>query len=119
MVASWGAKKGSNEVEKGQKKKKGVQLQPLEQIRERYGEELQPNNNLKVIPKFAKCNNCDSLHYIYDICKSELKGGKDQSLMINTIDDMLISLPEKLTNLLIKLNCDISVWEHCLDIIQS
>jgi hypothetical protein len=28
-------------------------------------------------------------------------------------------LPDKLSKLLIKLNCDISIWEHCLDILEE
>jgi len=72
-----------------------------------------------IIPKFAKCNNCESLHWVYDYCKSELRGGKDQTLTTMTIDDIMISLPERLSNLLLKLDCDISIWEHCLDVIEN
>jgi len=77
------------------------------------------NKNNQVIKKLAKCNNCNSLHLIYDICKSELKGGKDDSIMIQTKDDISLSLPDKLANILFKLGCDISIWEHCLDAIEE
>ena len=73
----------------------------------------------KVIPKIVKCNNCEAAHWVYDICKSELRAGKDQSSVTVTIDDISISLPEKLSTMLSKLGCDISIWEHCLDIIEE
>jgi hypothetical protein len=75
--------------------------------------------NNKVVPKFVKCNNCESLHYVYDICKSELRGGKEDTQITTSIDDLVLMLPDKLTNLLNKLKCDISIWEHCLDVIEE
>ena len=58
----------------------------------------------KVIPKFAKCNNCESLHYVYDICKSELRPGKDQTQITISKDDISLMIPGKLVNILIKQN---------------
>tara|TARA_Y100001972_G_C7489314_1_gene248286 strand:+ start:37 stop:507 length:471 start_codon:yes stop_codon:yes gene_type:complete len=77
------------------------------------------DDNGKVIPKLVKCNNCESVHYVHDIFRSELKGGKDQTSITLTKDDIMLSLPERLSNVLVKLDCDISVWEHCLDIIEE
>ena len=74
------------------------------------------DNDNKVIPKYSKCNNCESLHYVYDICKSELKGGKDQTEVTLTKEDMSIMLPNRLVNILYKQNCDISTWEQIVDI---
>jgi hypothetical protein len=73
----------------------------------------------KIIPKLSKCNNCQSLHYIHDYCRSELRGGKDESMVTLSIDDIALSLPDKLVNTLIKVDSDISTWEHCLDIIEE
>ena len=73
----------------------------------------------KIIPKIVKCNNCESAHWVYDICKSELRSGKDQTDVTLTIDDISLSLPDKLNQLLEKMNCDISIWEHCLDVIEE
>ena len=73
----------------------------------------------KVVPRLVKCNNCDALHYVDDVCKSELRVAKDQTQVTLTIDDISISLPDKLCNVLNKHNCDMSVWEHCLDIIEE
>ena len=73
----------------------------------------------KLIPKFAKCNNCESLHYVHDYCRSDLRGGKDQTSVTLSIDDIAISLPERLAGILAKSQCDIATWEHCLDIIEE
>ena len=73
----------------------------------------------KVVPKIVKCNNCEALHYVYDVCKSELKASKDQTQVALTIEDISLSIPEKLCNVLYKYSCDISVWEHCLDILEE
>ena len=31
----------------------------------------------------------------------------------------MLSMPDKLSQALIKADCDISVWEHCLDILEE
>ena len=41
-----------------------------------------------VVKKNVKCNNCDAFHFVYDLCKSEIKAGKDQSNLIITKDDL-------------------------------
>jgi len=73
----------------------------------------------KLIPKLVKCNNCESLHYVYDYCKSELRGGKDQTNITLSVEDIGLSLPERLASILARSQCDISTWEHCLDIIEE
>ena len=75
--------------------------------------------NGKVIPKIVKCNNCDSLHKVYDICKSEIKFGKDQTSVTVTREDLGYMLPDRLNDLLTKVDVDISVFEHALDIIEE
>jgi len=77
------------------------------------------NKHNLIIPKLAKCNNCEALHYIYDICKSELRPGGDQTIVTLDIDDITIALPDKLVTLLKKYQCDMATWEHVLDIIEN
>ena len=77
------------------------------------------DKNDKVIPKLIKCNNCETVHLVYDLCKSEIKAGKDQSTLLLNIDDLSLMLPEKLSNILIKMETDISSWEHIIDIIEE
>lgn len=77
------------------------------------------DKNNSVIPKLVKCNNCEALHYVNDLCKSELRPGKDQSQITLDIDDIQLMLPERLVSVLSKYNCDISTWEHVLDIVEN
>ena len=73
----------------------------------------------KIIPKIVKCNNCDTMHYVYDYCKSEIRAGKDQSEITTSIDELSLSLPERLSNVLLKNNVDFSNWEHIIDIFEE
>lgn len=72
-----------------------------------------------IVHKIVKCNNCEALHRVTDVCTSELVAGKDQTNVTETIDEISLSLPDKLINILAKLECDISCYEHCLDIIEE
>ena len=67
-----------------------------------------------VIPKLVKCNNCEAVHYVDKICRSELRPGKDQTLAIMSIEDIVLSMPNKISNYLITNNCDISVCQSSL-----
>ena len=62
--------------------------------------------------KISQCNNCGVIHRVYDICKSEVMGGRDESFSLVTIDDIKESLPENFSSILEKNKCDISTWEH-------
>jgi hypothetical protein len=78
---------------------------------------LDESGNL--IPKFAKCNNCDALHKIVDVCKSELMPGKEENGTVLEKDDLVCMLPDKVANVLIKNQCDVADFEHALDIIEE
>jgi hypothetical protein len=73
-----------------------------------------------IIPKIAQCNNCKTLHRVYDICKSEIiPGGKDTDNSMIKIEDMELQLSSKLFNFLTKQKSDISTYEYILDIIET
>ena len=72
-----------------------------------------------LISKIVKCNNCEALHKITDTCTSELLPGKDQTNVITNIEELSLSLPDKLVSVLKRLECDISCYEHCLDIFEE
>ncbi len=72
-----------------------------------------------VIKKLVKCNNCEALHLVYDICKSELKPGKEDIETTISKEDIIMMLPDKVANVLIKNDADISDFEHALDIIEN
>jgi hypothetical protein len=70
------------------------------------------------IPKYAQCNNCGIVHKVYDLCKSEIISGKDETRAIKSIEDIGFSIPSDLCDLLNTYNCDLATWEqvkHSLD----
>ena len=78
---------------------------------------LDENNN--IIEKTIQCNNCGVIHKITDICKSEILGGKDELKSALSVEDISLQLDSKLSNILTINNCDISTWEHVLDIVDE
>ena len=72
-----------------------------------------------IIPKLVKCNNCESLHYVYDICKSELKPGKEDIETVILKDDLILMLPDKIVSILLKYRADLADFEHALDVIED
>ena len=75
------------------------------------------NNNIS--PRLAKCSNCESLHYVYDAWKSELRPGKEDIESILTIEDLMMMLPEKVNKVLSSNRADIADFEHALDILEN
>jgi hypothetical protein len=73
----------------------------------------------KIIQKYVKCNNCEAVHKIYDVGKSEIFAGKDQTDTIPTKDDLSLSLPDKLVTILEKYNKDTADFEHAIHIIKE
>ena len=78
------------------------------------------DSNGKVIQKYVQCNNCKTIHSVYDICKSDIvRGGKDSLSGAVTIEDISFQLPTKITNVLTRYECDISTWEQVLDMYDN
>ena len=72
-----------------------------------------------IVPKCVKCNNCGTVHYVYEICKSEIKTGKEDISSINTIKDISLSLPDKIVNLLLENDSGLAIYEEVLDVIEN
>ena len=72
-----------------------------------------------VIPKYAQCNNCDVIHKIFDICKSEIISGKDELKSITTKDDLSLMLSPNLVEVLKTYNVDVPTWEQANFIISN
>jgi hypothetical protein len=77
------------------------------------------DQNDKVIPKLVKCNNCEATHFVYDICRSELKPGKENITTTMEKEDYVMMLPFKIGNFLLESGADISDFEHALDIVEE
>ena len=75
------------------------------------------NDNTKEIEKkFVVCNNCDVVHEVYDICKSNIMWGNEGFLgLVLSKDDISFNLKNKnndaIVEILEKNDCDISIWE--------
>jgi hypothetical protein len=69
--------------------------------------------------KLVQCSNCGVIHRVFDICKSEVYSGKDESLSVNTIEDIKISIPDKLLNILESYSCEIHVYENIKFILEE
>tara|TARA_A100001515_G_scaffold145037_2_gene151469 strand:+ start:515 stop:1009 length:495 start_codon:yes stop_codon:yes gene_type:complete len=77
------------------------------------------NQTNKLIEKIVPCNNCQTLHKVYDVCKSDIvKSGKDENKAAVSIEDISLQLPYKINNVLVKYQSDISTWEQVLDIVE-
>ena len=80
-------------------------------------------NDENIERKYVTCNNCDSLHEVLDICKSEIKWGKDTLIgLVNTKDDIKFNLSSQGKNSIVEVleknDCDVSIWElveHVID----
>tara|TARA_B100000131_G_C18022585_1_gene575157 strand:+ start:325 stop:807 length:483 start_codon:yes stop_codon:yes gene_type:complete len=83
---------------------------------------VEDNNFIET--KYVLCNNCDALHEIKDICKSEIKWGKDAYIsLVNTKEDIKFNLKsqgkDNIVEILEKNDCDISVWETVEHLIEN
>ena len=72
-----------------------------------------------IIPKYVKCNNCETVHYVYEICRSEIKTGKEDMTSINTIKDISLSLSDKIVGVLNENDAGLASYEEILDAIEN
>ena len=77
------------------------------------------DENNDVIIKLSQCNNCNAIHKIVDICKSELIPGKESSLSVTTIEDVKISMNEEVADVLESFNVDLATWEETQFVIDN
>ena len=77
------------------------------------------NKDNEIIPRLVKCNNCEALHYVKEMCKSELRPGKESIETVITKEDLMSMLPDKICNVLTVHNADISDFEHAYDILEE
>ena len=73
----------------------------------------------KVIPKYANCNNCGITHLIDELCKSQIKIGKEDIKSARSISEVTLSLPIKIVDFLKDYNSSISLYEEIEDIFDN
>lgn len=69
--------------------------------------------------KFAQCNNCGIVHKVTDICVSEILAGKEAMASVVKIEDVKLSLPPNLSDILERNNVDVATWEQAQFIIEN
>ena len=77
------------------------------------------DENGRVIPKYANCNNCGILHSVYELCKSNIKVGKEDIASVTTIDEIALSFPGKLNKILEKYTCTINIYEEIDHVLED
>ena len=78
------------------------------------------DTNGKIVEKLAQCNHCQTIHKVYDICKSDiLRSGKDDHKTAVSKEDIALQLSDKINNVLLRYDCDISTWEQILDYCEN
>lgn len=74
----------------------------------------------KVIPKYAQCNNCGIIHYVTGICESTpVVGGRDESKAVVSKDDIRIGIPPNIADVLDSYDVDTATWEEVEFIIEN
>ena len=79
-------------------------------------DEIEDSDN--VIVKYSQCPNCGIIHKVIDICESIVVDKENLSSIV-TVDDVKVSLDEKLIEILEKYESDIAKWEHAKFIIEN
>lgn len=77
------------------------------------------NDDDTVKLKYSQCNNCGIIHKVTDICTSEILSGKEAMGSIVKIEDIKISLPSNLVDILERNNCDLPIWEQAQFILEN
>jgi len=74
--------------------------------------------------KYVMCENCNIIHYVVEVCKSEIKWGNESlTAMINTKEDIKFNLTAQgkntIVDLLEKNQCHVSDWEMSEYLLES
>jgi hypothetical protein len=72
-----------------------------------------------VVEKLVRCNNCDAVHRVFDVCKSEIFVGDLDLSTIRTSQEILSEMPQSLSDTLAPLMLDICTLEHILWCIEN
>lgn len=77
-----------------------------------------------IISKYVICDNCDVIHYVNEVAKSEIKWGKENlKSLITTKEDISFNLKSKnlghVAEILSINNCCVSDWEQCLYFVEN
>jgi hypothetical protein len=77
------------------------------------------NDDDEVNVKYAQCNNCGIIHKVADICKSEILSGKEAMSSIIKIEDIRLSLPPNLADILERNGAELPSWEQAQFVLEK
>ena len=84
--------------------------------------EIDENDEIK--EKYVICNNCDIVHRVYEVCKSEIKWGSENlKSLVTTKEDIKFNLvSNKKENIVLELeknDIDLCEWEYIEYLIEN
>tara|TARA_R110000824_G_scaffold357562_3_gene545088 strand:- start:3013 stop:3498 length:486 start_codon:yes stop_codon:yes gene_type:complete len=69
--------------------------------------------------KLSQCNNCDIVHNVYDICRSEIITGMEESRTIKSIAHIIPHILQSVAEILTENDCDLATWEQAHFFIEN
>jgi len=72
----------------------------------------------KVKPSYAQCPNCGAVHRVNEVGLSKILN-KDSIRSISTIDDIKLTMPQKLVTILERHECDLPTWQEVQFIVEN
>ena len=69
--------------------------------------------------KLAQCNNCGIDHNVYDICRSEIISGMEESKTIKNISHIIPHMLQSVSEILEENDCDLATWEQAHFFIEN
>jgi hypothetical protein len=71
-----------------------------------------------VKPAYSQCPNCGAIHKVIEVSTSNILL-KDSMLSLPTIEDLQVGMPEWLSALLERHECDIATWQEAKFIVEN
>lgn len=72
-----------------------------------------------VVPKNVACNNCGVVHRVFDVSKSHVALGDDDASAVMSIDDVSLSLPLNVSEMLKSYQVSLPTWEEAVFIHEA
>lgn len=60
---------------------------------------------------YVQCDNCGIVHKVVEFCRSEILN-EESSAAITSVDDVKLTIPDKLCKLLEKYRVDLATWQY-------
>ena len=72
-----------------------------------------------VVSTYVKCPNCGAIHKVLDISKSIISYNKDDLKSVVSIEDVSVSIPDKIKDVLESHVVDLSTWQEVKHIVEN